>query len=153
MAILKASEIQHYILQESFIPFFTHTDLALCKSIMYSCYEKGIKVFEFTNRHRNSLEIFIALKQYRDTELPEMIMGVGFIKNAFQAKRFIKAGADFLISAASLEEIQEVCKKENIVWITGGGTPSELGLAESCNLSLVRIIPAKQLGGPSSIEV
>jgi 2-dehydro-3-deoxyphosphogluconate aldolase/(4S)-4-hydroxy-2-oxoglutarate aldolase len=153
MAILKPSEIQHYILQEKFIPFFIHTNLSLCKKVMHSCYEKGIKVFEFTNGHPNSFEIFSALKQYRDTELPKMILGVGAIKNASQAKEFIEAGADFLISAATLQAIQEVCKKENIVWISGNVIPSELGLAENWNLSLVKVIPAKQLGGPCSIEL
>lgn len=152
MAILKPGEIQNYILQEKFIPLYTHTDFEVCKNVMRICYENGIKVFEFTNRHTNSFEIFTKLKQYRDAELPEMIIGIGTIKNAFQAERFIKAGADFLISPVVLVEIQEVCKRENIFWIPGCATPTEVCLAENWNLSLVKIFPAKQLGGPSYIE-
>lgn len=152
MAILKLSEIQSYILQEKFIPLFTHTDLEVCKNVMRICYENGIKVFEFTNRNTNSFEVFVELKQYRDLELPELKIGIGTIKNAVQAKRFIEAGADFLISPVVLEEIQEVCKKENILWIPGCSTPSEVCLAENWGLSLVKIFPAKQLGGPSYIE-
>lgn len=152
MTILKPSEIQSCILQEKFIPLYTHTDLEVCKNVMHICYKNGIKVFEFTNRHTNSFEIFIKLKQYRDAELPEMIIGIGTIKNASQAKRFIEAGADFLISPVVLEEIQKVCKKEKILWIPGCATPSEVCLAENWNLSLVKIFPAKQLGGPSYIE-
>lgn len=152
MTVLKPSEIQKYILKEKFIPLYTHTDVEVCKNVMRICYENGIRVFEFTNRNTNSFEIFIELKQYRDAELPEMKIGIGTIKNAAQAKRFIEAGADFLISPVVLEEIQEVCKKENILWIPGCATPSEVCLAENWGLSLVKIFPAKQMGGPSYIE-
>lgn len=152
MAVLKPLEMQKYILQEKFIPLYTHTDAKVCKNVMRICYENGIRVFEFTNRNTNSFDIFIELKQYRDAELGEMKIGIGTIKNASQAKRFIEAGADFLISPVVLEEIQEVCKKQSILWIPGCATPSEVCLAENWGLSLVKIFPAKQLGGPSYIE-
>jgi 2-dehydro-3-deoxyphosphogluconate aldolase/(4S)-4-hydroxy-2-oxoglutarate aldolase len=151
MAILEPSEIQYRILEEEFIPFFTHTDLLLCKNVMRGCYEKGMRVFEFTNRHANSFEIFMALKQYRDAELPEMLLGVGTIKDVLQARLFINAGADFLILAVALEEIQEVCKKENVVWIPASAIPSEVFLQENWNLSLVQFLPIKQWEGASSI--
>jgi 2-dehydro-3-deoxyphosphogluconate aldolase/(4S)-4-hydroxy-2-oxoglutarate aldolase len=146
------SEMQEYVLQEKFIPLYTNTDVEVCKNVMRICYENGIKVFEFTNRNTNSFEIFIELKQYRDTELPELKIGIGTIKNAIQAKRFIQAGADFLISPVVLSEIHEVCIRENVLWIPGCATPSEVCLAENRGLSLVKIFPAKQLGGPSYIE-
>ncbi len=152
MAVLKPSEIQQYILQEKFIPLYTHTDVEVCKNVMRICYENGVKVFEFTNRNTNSFDIFIELRHYRDAVLPEMKLGIGTIKNAVQAKRFIEAGADFLISPVVLEEIHKVCEKENILWIPGCATPSEVCLAENWGLSLVKIFPAKQLGGPSYIE-
>lgn len=149
MAILEPSEIQYRILEEEFIPFFTHTDLALCKNVMRGCYEKGMGAFEFTNRHANSFEIFMELKQYRDTELPEMLLGVGTIGDVLQAKRFINAGADFLISAVAVLEIQEVCKKENIVWIPSSAVPSEVFLQDNLNLSLVQLLPIKKWDGTS----
>jgi 2-dehydro-3-deoxyphosphogluconate aldolase/(4S)-4-hydroxy-2-oxoglutarate aldolase len=152
MAVLKPVEMQKYILQEKFIPLYTHIDVEVCKNVMRICYENGIRVFEFTNRNVNSFDGFIQLKQYRDVELPEMKIGIGTIKNATQAKRFIEAGADFLISPVVLEEIQKVCEKEDILWIPGCATPSEVCLAENWGLSLVKIFPAKQLGGPSYIE-
>ncbi|MNR40159.1 KHG/KDPG aldolase [compost metagenome] len=39
------------------------------------------------------------------------------------------------------------------MWIPGCATPSEIALAENWGLSLVKIFPAKQLGGYSYIEV
>lgn len=152
MTISTPSQIQESILDEKFIPLFSHLDAEICKNVMRICYKNGIKIFEFTNRNENSYAVFKELKQYRDARLPQMKIGVGTIKNAIQAALFIKAGADFLISPVILEEIHDVCQKEKIVWIPGCATPSEICLAENWGLSLVKIFPAKQLGGPSYIE-
>lgn len=152
MAVLKPSEMQRSILREKFIPLYTHVDVEVCKNVMRICYENGIRVFEFTNRNTNSLDVFIELKQYRDDTLSEMKIGVGTIKNADHAIKFIKAGADFIISPATLEEIHKVCEKDNVLWIPGCATPTEICLAENWGLSLIKIFPAKILGGPSYIK-
>ncbi|KIA94411.1 hypothetical protein OA93_19925 [Flavobacterium sp. KMS] len=152
MTTSNAFQIQECLLQEKIIPLFSHVDVEVCKNVMRICYENGIKTFEFTNRNENSYIVFKELKQYRDTRLSEMKIGVGTIKNKIQAKLFIEAGADFLISPVILEEIYLVCKKDKVLWIPGCATPSEVCLAENWGLSLVKIFPAKQLGGPSYIE-
>lgn len=152
MIISSTLEIQEHILQEKFIPLFTHIDAEVCKNIMRICYENGIRTFEFTDRNENSFAVFKELKIYRDIELPQMKIGIGTIKNAAQAELFIQAGADFLISPVILEEIHLICQKEKVVWIPGCATPSEIVLAENWGLSLVKIFPAKQLGGDSYIE-
>lgn len=145
-------KMQEYILKEKFIPLFTNTDAEVCKNIMRICYENGINVFEFTDRNENSYAVFKELKAYRDVALPKLKIGVGTIKNAAQANSFIEAGADFLISPVILEEIHQICKEKKIFWIPGCVTPSEIAVAENWGLSLVKIFPAKQLGGYSYIE-
>ncbi|RED23652.1 2-dehydro-3-deoxyphosphogluconate aldolase/(4S)-4-hydroxy-2-oxoglutarate aldolase [Flavobacterium cutihirudinis] len=152
MIILNPFEMQQHILQEKFIPLFTNTDVEVCKNIMRICYENGIRTFEFTDRNENSFSVFKELKAYRDVALPQLKIGIGTIKNAAQAELFIEAGADFLISPIILEEIHLLCQKKNILWIPGCATPSEIVFAEYWGLSLVKIFPAKQLGGDSYIE-
>lgn len=152
MIISNPLKMQEDILKEKFIPLFTNIDVEVCKNIMRICYENGINVFEFTDRNENSYVVFKELKAYRDIALPQLRIGVGTIKNAAQAKLFIEAGADFLISPVVLEEIHLICQEKKILWIPGCATPSEIALAENWGLSLVKIFPAKQLGGYSYIE-
>lgn len=152
MIISNPLKMQEDILKEKFIPLFTNTDAGVCKNIMRICYENGINVFEFTDRNENSYAVFKELKDYRDAALPQLKIGVGTIKNGAQAKLFIEAGADFLISPVVLEEIHLICQEKKIFWIPGCATPSEIALAENWGLSLVKIFPAKPLGGYSYIE-
>jgi 2-dehydro-3-deoxyphosphogluconate aldolase/(4S)-4-hydroxy-2-oxoglutarate aldolase len=152
MIISNPLKMQEYILKEKIIPLFTNTDVEICKNIMRICHENGINTFEFTDRNENSYAVFRELKTYRDAVLPQLKIGVGTIKNAAQAKLFIDAGADFLISPVVLEEIYQVCQEKEILWIPGCATPSEIAVAENWGLLLVKIFPAKQLGGYAYIE-
>lgn len=135
-----------------FMPLFTNADAEICKKVLKASYEGGIRLFEFTNRNASALEIFKMLRQYCDEHLPGMALGIGTIKNAKQAQQFIDAGADFLISPLILEEIYEVSSRHNKLWMPGCATPTEIGMAENWGIELVKIFPAKQLGGPAFIK-
>ncbi|MBX3240683.1 MAG: bifunctional 4-hydroxy-2-oxoglutarate aldolase/2-dehydro-3-deoxy-phosphogluconate aldolase [Chitinophagaceae bacterium] len=145
-------EISSQVKQSGFMPLFSSTDLSVSKNVLKASFEGGVRLFEFTNRSANSFEIFTELRKYCDKELPEMVLGIGTIKNRQQAQQFIDAGADFLISPLILEEIHEVAGKHNKLWMPGCATPTEIGLAENFGIETVKIFPAKQLGGPAYIK-
>ena len=81
-----------------------------------------------------------------------MILGIGTIKNGQQAEQFIHAGADFLISPLISQEIHNVSSKHKKLWMPGCATTSEIGMAENLGINIVKIFPAKQLGGPAFIK-
>ena len=146
------SKIIGQIEQEGFVPLFTHTDEEVCKNVLKASYDAGIRIFEFTNRNQNSFDVFIELRKFVDKNLPEMLFGIGTIKNSVDAEKFIHAGADFLISPLILEEIHNVSVKHKILWMPGCASPSEIGTAENWGINLVKIFPARQLGGPAFIK-
>ncbi|MCC6288014.1 MAG: bifunctional 4-hydroxy-2-oxoglutarate aldolase/2-dehydro-3-deoxy-phosphogluconate aldolase [Chitinophagaceae bacterium] len=145
-------EIAALVKQTGFMPLFTHTDVTVCKNVLKASYDAGVRLFEFTNRNENSFDIFIELRKYCSGSLPGMILGIGTIKNGQQAEQFIHAGADFLISPLINQEIHEVSSKHKKLWMPGCATPSEIGMAENLGINIVKIFPAKQLGGPSFIK-
>lgn len=149
---MNAQQIAALVRQTGFIPLFTHTDSSLCRNVLKAAYDAGVRLFEFTNRHPGSFDIFYELRSYCNSELPEMVLGIGTIKNAQQADQFIRAGADFLISPLILEEIQQVASAHQKLWIPGCATASEIGLAEYWGIDTVKIFPARQLGGPGFIK-
>lgn len=152
MSVLSPKEIQEAIVNSGFLPLFNHENADICVNVLKTCYEAGIRVFEYTNRNDNSYETFVRMRKLVDEELPGMLLGIGTIKNAEQAEKFIAAGADFMISPLIFEEINEVRNHHNILWIPGCATPTEIGLAEKWGISLVKVFPARQLGGPSYIK-
>lgn len=149
---MTSQEIEIQVKATGFMPLFTHTDLAVCKQVLKASYDAGVRLFEFTNRNENSFDIFCDLRKYCNENLPEMVLGIGTIKNAQKAEQFIAAGADFLISPILLREIHDVAVKHQKLWIPGCATPSEIGLAENWGIQTVKIFPAKQLGGPGYIK-
>lgn len=145
-------EIAALVKQTGFMPLFTHTDITVCKNVLQASYHAGVRLFEFTNRNENSFDIFIELRKFCSESLPGMILGIGTIKNGQQAEQFIHAGADFLISPLINEEIHAVSSKHKKLWMPGCATPSEIGMAENLGINIVKIFPAKQLGGPAFIK-
>lgn len=145
-------EIAALVKQTGFMPLFTHTDIAVCKNVLKASYDAGVRLFEFTNRNENSFDNFIELRKYCNDSLPGMTLGIGTIKNGQQAEQFIHAGADFLISPLINEEIHTVASKYKKLWMPGCATPSEIGMAENWGIHIVKIFPAKQLGGPAFIK-
>jgi 2-dehydro-3-deoxyphosphogluconate aldolase / (4S)-4-hydroxy-2-oxoglutarate aldolase len=152
MAKFNRQEILQCIDKDGFVPLFTHTDEDICKNVLKASYGAGIRMFEFTNRHSNSFDLFIAMRKFRDQYLPEMMLGIGTIKNAQQAEQFIHAGADFLISPLIREDIHIITKKHDKLWMPGCATASEIGMAEYWGINVVKIFPARQLGGPAYIK-
>ena len=145
-------EIAALVKQTGFMPLFTHTDVTVCKNVLKASYDAGVRLFEFTNRNENSFDIFIELRKYCSESLPGMILGIGTIKNGQQAEQFIHAGADFLISPLINQEIYEVSSRHKKLWMPGCATPSDIGMAENLGINIVKIFPAKQLGGPAFIK-
>lgn len=149
---MTSQEIEIQVKATGFMPLFTHTDRAVCEQVLKASYDAGVRLFEFTDRNENSFDIFCELRRHCNENLPEMVLGIGTIKNAQKAQQFIAAGADFLISPILLREIHDVAVRHNKLWIPGCATPSEIGLAENWGIQTVKIFPAKQLGGPAYIK-
>ena len=145
-------EITALVKQTGFMPLFTHTDVAVCKNVLQASYNAGVRLFEFTNRNEKAFDIFVELRKFCNESLPGMILGIGTIKNAQQAEQFIYAGADFLISPLINQEVYDISNKHKKLWMPGCATPSEIGMAENWGIQLVKIFPAKQLGGPAFIK-
>lgn len=147
-----AAEIQQVIIRDKFLPLFSSTDLEESCMVLSAAYQAGVRVFEFTNRSAEAISIFIKLKELALTDLPELKLGIGTIKNTVQAKQYINAGADFLVSPLLLEEIYETANASGLLWIPGCATATEIGRAENFGITMVKTFPAKELGGPSYIK-
>lgn len=147
-----APSIEHTILEARFLPLFSTTDIGIAKTVIQASYQAGVKAFEFTNRSENAAALFAQLKKFCATALPDLLLGIGTIKNREQAQQFIDLGADFLISPLLLPEIFEVTDSHQKLWIPGCATATEIGTAEAWGVRLVKIFPARQLGGPAFIK-
>jgi 2-dehydro-3-deoxyphosphogluconate aldolase/(4S)-4-hydroxy-2-oxoglutarate aldolase len=128
------------------IPVYYHDDINQCIDILKSCYNGGVRVFEFVNRGPEAINNFKALLRYRDENFKDLYLGIGTIKNKQQALDFLNIGAEFIVSPIVKAEIAEVTLKNNILWIPGCMTPTEISLAEELGAPLVKLFPGDALG-------
>jgi len=142
----KNKAIIQMIKGQGLIPLWFHPDTQTCIDVMRALYAGGVRVVEFTNRGAEALSNFEALLKVRDKECPELFLGIGTIKTKKDAKAFMKAGADFIIAPGIIEEVAETVHKEQLLWIPGCMTTTEIMKAEQAGASLIKLFPGNLLG-------
>ncbi len=127
------------------VPLFTHDDVRVATQVLEAAYRGGVRVFEFTNRRKNSFEVFGALievaKKYSD-----LMLGIGTILDGATTKKFIDAGAHFIISPILKLEMAEVCHAHNTLWIPGCATLTEIVTAKEHGAGVTKVFPGSVLG-------
>jgi 2-dehydro-3-deoxyphosphogluconate aldolase/(4S)-4-hydroxy-2-oxoglutarate aldolase len=132
--------------QQGFLPLYYHADASLCIQMAETLYACGVRVIEFTNRGEHALKNFEAMLAERDKAMPGLRLAVGTIRTAEQARRFIDAGADMLISPVFDADVADMAYLHKILWIPGCMTPTEIHVAENAGCGLVKLFPGNVLG-------
>jgi 2-dehydro-3-deoxyphosphogluconate aldolase/(4S)-4-hydroxy-2-oxoglutarate aldolase len=152
MSKLSKSDVVKRIIDSGMVPVYNHPDVAVCKSVLKACYDGGLRVFEFTNRSEGAYEVFVKLKKYTASVLPEMLLGAGSIIDAKTTRKFIDAGADFIVSPALVEEMVYACEENSVSWTPGCSTVTEIVKAYNLGSELIKLFPGFQVGGPGFVK-
>lgn len=138
--------IKRTITEQGLIPLYFHPDPTTCIEVMKALYAGGVRVVEFTNRGAAAQDNFEAMLKVRDKECKDLLLGIGTIKTKKDAKAFMKSGADFIIAPGMIEEVAETVHKEEMLWIPGCMTTTEIIRAEQAGASLIKLFPGNLLG-------
>jgi 2-dehydro-3-deoxyphosphogluconate aldolase/(4S)-4-hydroxy-2-oxoglutarate aldolase len=142
----KKETILKLIPEQGILPLYFNKDEQVSVDILRALYAAGVKTIEYTNRGEAALKNFAKLREVCDKELGGMYIGVGTIKDAKSAQAFVDAGADYIISPGLVEEVIEVANKNNVLWIPGCMTPSEIIKAENLGAKVIKLFPGNLLG-------
>ena len=138
--------------ESGIVPIFYHKDPGVCRNVIKSCFDGGIKVFEFTNRGEYAHELFSDLNKWAEKEVPTMVMGAGSIVDAGTASLYIQLGANFIVSPILNAEMAKVCNRRKIMWTPGCGSLTEISYAEELGAEIVKIFPGFSLGGADFVK-
>ena len=127
------------------VPLFTHDNHEDAQQVLEASYRGGIRVFEFTNRRINSFEVFVHLLNVSKI-YPDLMLGIGTIMDGPTTKKFIEAGADFIISPILKLEMARVCHENDVPWIPGCATLTEIVTAKDNGAEIIKLFPASILG-------
>jgi 2-dehydro-3-deoxyphosphogluconate aldolase/(4S)-4-hydroxy-2-oxoglutarate aldolase len=129
------------------IPVLTITDIKHVDAIANAVVECGIQNVEVTLRTDVSLAAIEAFAKH-----PNLVVGVGSVKNSGDLSRAVDAGATFAVSPGYLKEIGETAKKLNVFYLPGVATSTEIMSALSDGFNLLKFFPAEQLGGVQMLK-
>ena len=106
----------------------------------------------------NAMEITFRTAAAKDSiakvaaEVPEMIVGAGTVINVDQLHDAIDAGAKFIVSPGTSEEVIAEAVKLNVPVAPGVVTPSEIMVGLKYGLKVFKFFPAESYGGLKTIK-
>lgn len=137
------NEIMKKIADTGIIPVVTVDSAEQGVRIVTALKEGGLLAAEVTFRTKAAAEAIHAMKE----ACPEALLGAGTVLTTEQVDQALSAGAAFIVSPGSTKEVIEYCVAKGVPVIPGCMTPSEIQLALSCGLDIVKFFPAEAAGG------
>ena len=134
------------IVQQGMLPLYFNADETTTIDILKTIYKAGIKAVEYTNRGEAALKNFAKMVEVRNAEMPDLLLGIGTIKNVEQAKAFEAVGADFYISPGFVPEVAAYLIDKDVFYSPGCMTPSEIIAAENAGVTFIKLFPGNMLG-------
>ena len=134
------------IKEQGMLPLFYYEDPQVSLEIVRSLYKGGVRVFEYTNRGKAALANFQFLKEALKTEMQDLFLGIGTIKNTNEVNAFLAAGADFIVCPVVDLEVGKLTHDAGLLWIPGCMTPTEINIAHQFGAGIIKLFPANILG-------
>ncbi len=138
--------ITNTIVQQGLLPLYFHKDETISVEVLRALYNAGIRAVEYTNRGEEALQNFTKMLSVRNEEMPDLLLGIGTIKNMETAKKYLKVGADFLVSPGFVKDVADYAISNNIFYTPGCMTPTEIITAENAGVTFIKLFSGNMLG-------
>jgi 2-dehydro-3-deoxyphosphogluconate aldolase/(4S)-4-hydroxy-2-oxoglutarate aldolase len=142
----KIQKITDAIIQQGMLPLYYNEDENVTIEVLRAIYRGGIKAVEYTSRGEAALRNFTKMIEVRNAEMPELLLGIGTIKNVQQAEEYFNVGADFFISPGFVPEVASFLINKGVLYSPGCMTPTEIIAAENAGVTFIKLFPGNMLG-------
>jgi len=139
---MSREEICQQIIDSSIIAIVRTPQPIKLVKLVESYAKGGITSIEITMNTPGALQ---AVKEI-SSQMPEVQIGVGTIRNTGEAGRAIEHGAQYLVTPITDPEIIEIAHKNDIPVAMGAFTPTEVYNAHQFGADLIKLFPAGNLG-------
>lgn len=141
-----SQKVSEAIVKQGILPLYFNADENVTIEVLRAIYRAGIKAVEYTNRGEAALKNFAKMVEVRNAEMPDLLLGIGTIKNIDQAKAFENVGADFYISPGFVPEVAQYLIAKDLFYSPGCMTPTEIITAENAGVKFIKLFPGNMLG-------
>jgi len=108
----------------------------------------GLPAIEITLRTPDAID---AIRLVAD-EVPEALVGAGTILSARNFDEAVDAGARFIVSPGTTQELLDCARASDVPFLPGGITPSEIMSLKEEGYSILKFFPAEQAGGAAFLK-
>ena len=109
----------------------------------------GLPVVEITFRTASALDGMEAISR----DYPELLLLAGTVLTIDQARRASASGAAAIVSPGFSQKTATYCALEQIAYLPGVCTPSEVQAAMDVGLDLLKFFPAENAGGVGMLSL
>jgi len=134
------------IIKQGMLPLYFNADESKSIALLRTLYKVGIRAVEYTSRGPEALSNFKKMVEVRNAEMPEMLLGIGTIKNLAQAETYYLTDADFFISPGFVPEVASFLIPKDVLYAPGCMTPTEIIAAENAGVKFIKLFPGNILG-------
>ena len=142
----KTKQVTELIIEQGILPLYFNADETVSVEVLRAIYKAGIRAVEYTNRGEAALNNFKKMVAVKNAEMPELLLGVGTIKNLQHTTDYMNTGADFLVSPGFVKEVADYAVANDIFYAPGCMTPSEIIAAENGGIKFIKLFPGNMLG-------
>ena len=118
-------------------------DLSAAQHISTALIEGGIRAIEFTLTNPEAVSTIADMRRLVDDSVA---IGAGSVISPDQVRAVADAGAQFVVSPVSKQDVIEACLASDLPAMPGAFTPSEIQQAWEWGASVVKVFPANHLG-------
>jgi len=147
MANFYKSQVIMAMREQGLVPVFYHKDKDTVLTIIEACIKGGSHIVEFTNRGEGAADLFGEVLKICRKQYPQLILGVGSIKDEITAGIYIGKGADFIVGPIFNPEVAKICNRHVIPYSPGCGSASEISDAEASGAEIIKVFPGGCVGG------
>lgn len=113
--------------------------------ILRALYQIGINAIECTHRGIEAKGNFKKLIAVRETEIFDLLIGIGTIKNEVETETYLELGADFFISPNFVPEVAALLKSKEVLYIAGCTTTSQIITTEHTGIQFMKLFSANKI--------
>lgn len=142
-------EVRDLILKEKLVVIFRRIPLEKIGRLAQALVDGGIRLLEVTFDQQATdpiLEYTQCLAAIRESVGDQLCLGAGTVLTAAQVIAAYNAGARYIISPNTNDEVVHLSRQLGLVSIPGAMTPTEIAHAWDCGADIVKLFPADDLG-------
>lgn len=130
------------------VPVLMIEDAASAVPLARALVAGGLKAIEITLRTPAALDAIRAVSE----EVEGAVTGAGTILNARQFSQAEDAGAQFIVSPGTTQELLDAARNSDVPLLPGAVTSSEIMALREEGYSVLKFFPAEQAGGAAYLK-